>query len=274
MLGCMLGKFWWGGQDHHALANTPCLRGGRAGAGRPPSQEGAALTRHRPGLGVGALQPWRCCTRCGHGLSGGPLGMQLQQWRLDMESQALWERGETGEQDTVRCTCSLVRTIFPTLFVPGPPFLSKIQRANSSTARLETNVVSMVWVWQRFLTMRIQEMTGTYGEFLRIGETSQLFGKQACIDMILNISCYPGYIYIHTYACVCICSYFHIFIYLYIYTYTHIFYTLAVVFEAKLYWIMSLLLFLIISSYMYLYSILLLYPYLTCHKFNFLWGDC
>ena len=48
--------------------------------------------------------------------------MQLQQWRLDMDSQALWERGKQGKQDTVRCTCSLVRTVFPTLFNRVYPF--------------------------------------------------------------------------------------------------------------------------------------------------------
>lgn len=67
-------------------------------------------------------------------------------------------------------------------------------------------------------------MTDIYREFLRTGEASQLFGKHACIDTILNIFCYPEYIYI------CMCVYMllfvcmQIFIYLSIYTYTHIFF--------------------------------------------------
>lgn len=66
-------------------------------------------------------------------------------------------------------------------------------------------------------------MTDIYREFLRTGETSQLYEKRACTDMILNISSYPGYI------CICMCVHMllfvcmQIFIYLYIYTYTQIF---------------------------------------------------
>jgi hypothetical protein len=89
--------------------SVPLGRESRCREPLPP--EGATLTRHRPGLGAGALQPWRCCTRCDHGLEGEPLGMQLQQWRPDMGSQALWERGESQAQWDAHVAC-LARTIF------------------------------------------------------------------------------------------------------------------------------------------------------------------
>lgn len=55
-LGCMLGRFWWGGQDHHALANTPCLWGGRAGAGSPSPRR----VQHLPA--IGRDWGWGCCS--------------------------------------------------------------------------------------------------------------------------------------------------------------------------------------------------------------------
>lgn len=67
-----------------------------AGAGRP-AQEAAPLTRHRPGSGVGAPRPGRCCTRCGHGLAGAPLGRRPRRWRLDTGSRALWGEREQGK---------------------------------------------------------------------------------------------------------------------------------------------------------------------------------
>lgn len=68
-----------------------------ASAGRP-AREAAPLTRRRPGSGVGAPRPGRCCTRCGRGLAGALLGRRPRRWRLDTGSRALWgERRQQGE---------------------------------------------------------------------------------------------------------------------------------------------------------------------------------
>lgn len=86
----MLGRFRWGAQDQHALAN-------RRGPVREARHQGEAdpLTRRRPGSGAGAQRPGRCCTRCGRGLAGEPLGRRLLRWRLDTGSRAL--QGRRGE---------------------------------------------------------------------------------------------------------------------------------------------------------------------------------
>lgn len=57
--------------------------------------EAAPLTRRRPGSGAGAPRPGRCCTRCGRGLVGAPLGRRPRRWRLDTGSRAL--QGGKGE---------------------------------------------------------------------------------------------------------------------------------------------------------------------------------
>lgn len=73
----------------HALAD----RTGLARAGPP---QAAPLTRRRPGSAAGAPRPGRCCTRCGRGLAGAPLGRRPPRWLLDTGSRAL--RGERTEQ--------------------------------------------------------------------------------------------------------------------------------------------------------------------------------
>lgn len=93
--GCMLGGS--GGAvkaGTHSIAGRDWGEGWRAGAGGPPAVGGSPLTRRRPGSGAGALRPERCCTRCGHGHAGAPLGRRPPPWRLDTGSRALWARGE------------------------------------------------------------------------------------------------------------------------------------------------------------------------------------
>lgn len=93
--GCMLGGS--GGAvkaGMHSIARRDPGEGWRAGAGGPPAVGGSPLTRRRLGLGAGAPRPGRCCTRCGHGHAGAPLGRRPRPWRLDTGSRALWVRGE------------------------------------------------------------------------------------------------------------------------------------------------------------------------------------
>lgn len=95
--GCMLGRFWWGSQDRHALTNG----GGGCWCGRSAGGRGgkaAPLTRHMPGSEAGAPRPGRCCTRCGRGLAGAPLGRRPRRWLLDTGSRALRAGKERAEQ--------------------------------------------------------------------------------------------------------------------------------------------------------------------------------
>lgn len=83
----------WGGSGEVVKTSMRAQTGGRWC--REARREAAPLTRRRPGLAAGALQPGRCCTRCARGLAGAPLGRRPRRWRLDTGSRAL--QGERGE---------------------------------------------------------------------------------------------------------------------------------------------------------------------------------
>lgn len=87
---CMLGRVPVG-------RSRPACARKQEGAVREARRQGEAdrLTRRRPGSGAGAPRPGRCCTRCGRGLAGAPLGRRPRRWRLDTGSRAL--RGRKGE---------------------------------------------------------------------------------------------------------------------------------------------------------------------------------
>lgn len=88
-----------------------------AGAGRP-AREAAPLTRRRPGSGAAAPRPGRCCTRCGRGLAGAPLGRRPRRWQLDTGSLAL--RDERREQKkALRRTPAIEGTPDSTLLPAG-----------------------------------------------------------------------------------------------------------------------------------------------------------
>lgn len=131
------------------IMRSQTLRASREGEqvqGGPPPRR----VRHLPA--IGRNWGWGRCGPEGvvHGAAAAPqVGPSVCScssggWIWEARHCGREERGES--RDTVKCTCSLVRTVFPTLFVLGLPFLGKIQRANSSAVRLETKVVSMAWV--------------------------------------------------------------------------------------------------------------------------------